>query len=45
MENTTKKGTPAVLWVPSSYLAMGFALCFPFETGKKVVKVEITLEA
>jgi len=27
MENTTKKVTPAVLWVPSSYLAMGFVLC------------------
>ena len=27
MENTTKKAAPAVLWVPSSYLAMGFVLC------------------
>ncbi len=27
MDTSTKKIAPAVLWVPSSYLAMGFVLC------------------
>ncbi len=27
MDNSTKKVAPAALWVPSSYLAMGFVLC------------------
>jgi PAT family beta-lactamase induction signal transducer AmpG len=27
MDTSTKKVAPAVLWVPSSYLAMGFVLC------------------
>jgi PAT family beta-lactamase induction signal transducer AmpG len=27
MDNSTKKAAPAVWWVPSSYLAMGFVLC------------------
>lgn len=27
MDTSTKKPAPAVLWVPSSYLAMGFVLC------------------
>jgi MFS transporter, PAT family, beta-lactamase induction signal transducer AmpG len=27
MTTETKKATPAVLWVPSGYLAMGFVLC------------------
>jgi len=27
MTTSTKKATPAALWVPSSYLAMGFVLC------------------
>jgi len=27
MENPSRKAAPAVLWVPSSYLAMGFVLC------------------